>query len=238
MDRATPRVPGQARADLLPRPRVPVRAQRDHRREGDRLARSGRRRHRHRRARSRRPSASPTTGGSSGGRASSASGSPSTPASPGPVEEVARVVELLEPDRHRPRRQGGLRPAGDGDDPRARHRPRDLPDVQPQHAGRVGLGRVPLDLRHVPAQRGPVHDQHRRPGDAQDLHPRRAGPARPARASCRSRTRRWPPRRRSPRRSSRTSATCRRPGSSRPRASPWSAKKPDGRRVMPRGRVR
>ena len=35
---------------------------------------------------------------------------------------------------HRPRRQGGLRPARDGDDPRARHRPRDLPDVQPQHA--------------------------------------------------------------------------------------------------------
>ena len=34
-----PRIPGQARADLLPRPRVPVRAQRDHRREGHPLAR-------------------------------------------------------------------------------------------------------------------------------------------------------------------------------------------------------
>ena len=74
MDRATPRVPGQAGPDLLPRPRVPVRAQRDHRGEGDRLAGPRRRRHRHRRARSRRRSASPTTGGSSGGRASSASG--------------------------------------------------------------------------------------------------------------------------------------------------------------------
>ena len=38
MDRAEPRIPGQAGADLLPRPGVPVRAQRDHRREGDRLA--------------------------------------------------------------------------------------------------------------------------------------------------------------------------------------------------------
>ena len=74
------RVPGQARAHLLPRPGVPVRAQRDHRREGDRLARPRRRRRRHRRPRGRRPSGSPTTGGSSGGPASSASGSPSTPA--------------------------------------------------------------------------------------------------------------------------------------------------------------
>ena len=78
-----PRVPGQAGPDLLPRPRVPVRAQRDHRREGDRLAGSGRRRHRHRRSRSRRRSGSPTTGASSGGPASTVSGSPSTPASPG-----------------------------------------------------------------------------------------------------------------------------------------------------------
>ena len=46
-----PRIPGQARPDLLPRPGVPVRAQRDHRREGHRLARSRRRRHRYRRAR-------------------------------------------------------------------------------------------------------------------------------------------------------------------------------------------
>ena len=45
------RVPGQARPDLLPRPGLPVRAQRDHRREGDRLARPGRRRGRHRRPR-------------------------------------------------------------------------------------------------------------------------------------------------------------------------------------------
>ena len=46
-----PRVPGQAGPHLLPRPRLPVRAQRDHRREGDRLARSRRRRGRHRRPR-------------------------------------------------------------------------------------------------------------------------------------------------------------------------------------------
>ena len=49
MDRATPRVPGEAGPDLLPRPGVPVRAERDHRGEGDHLARSGRRRDRHRR---------------------------------------------------------------------------------------------------------------------------------------------------------------------------------------------
>ena len=99
----------------------------------------------------------------------------------GPVEEVARVVELLEPDRighgvkaaYDPRAMAMIRDRG--------HRPGDLPDLQPQHPRRLGLGRVPLDLRHVPAQRGPVHDQHRRPRDAQDLHPRRAGPARPPR---------------------------------------------------------
>ena len=45
------RVPGEAGPDLLPRPRLPVRAQRDHRGEGDRLARPGRRRRRHRRPR-------------------------------------------------------------------------------------------------------------------------------------------------------------------------------------------
>ena len=69
-----PRVPGQAGPDLLPRPGVPVRAQRDHRREGDRVARPGRRRGRHRRPRSRPPSGSPTTAASSAGPASSGSG--------------------------------------------------------------------------------------------------------------------------------------------------------------------
>ena len=39
-----PRVPGEARPHPLPRPGLPVPAQRDHRREGDRLARPGRRR--------------------------------------------------------------------------------------------------------------------------------------------------------------------------------------------------
>ena len=185
MDRATPRVPGQAGPDLLPRPGVPVRAQRDHRGEGDRLA---------------------------GPRASSASTSPAPRAAtfrvadyrrlfrrarqfglgltvhtgeagPGRGGRPGRRAARAGPDR--PRRQGGLRPAGDGDDPRARHRPRDLPDLEPQHPGRLGLGRVPLDLRHVPAQRGPVHDQHRRPGDAQDLHPRRDGASSAGSGSCR-----------------------------------------------------
>ena len=43
-----PRIPDQAGPAVLPRPRLPVRAQRDHRREGDQLARPGRRRDRHR----------------------------------------------------------------------------------------------------------------------------------------------------------------------------------------------
>ena len=99
----------------------------------------------------------------------------------GPVDEVARVVELLEPDRIGHGVKAAYDPRAMDDDPRPRDRARDLPDLQPQHEGRVGLGRVPLDLRHAPAQRDPVHDQHRRPRDAQDLHPRRDGPARPAR---------------------------------------------------------
>ena len=58
MDRAVARVPDQAGPDPLPGPRLPVPAQRDHRGEGDRLARPRRRRDRHRRARSRRASGS------------------------------------------------------------------------------------------------------------------------------------------------------------------------------------
>ena len=104
-------------------------------------------------------------------------------AGPGRGGRPGRRAARARPDR--PRRQGRLRPARDGDDPRPRHRPRDLPDLEPQHPGRVGLGRVPLDLRHVPAQRGPVHDQHRRPGDAQDLHPRRARASSAGSGSCR-----------------------------------------------------
>ena len=38
-------------------------------------------------------------------------------------------------------RQGGLRPAGDGDAPRAGDRPGDLPDLQPQHRGSSRAGR-------------------------------------------------------------------------------------------------
>ena len=82
MDRATLEYPIKPGPHLLPRPRLPVRAQRDHRREGDRLARPGRRRRRHRRPRVGDLPRGATTGGSSGGRASSASASRSTPASP------------------------------------------------------------------------------------------------------------------------------------------------------------
>ena len=98
----------------------------------------------------------------------------------GPVEEVARVVEQLEPDRigH------GVKAAYD---PRAMAMIRErgivleiCPTSNLNTRVVSRLGRVPLDLRHVPAQRGPLHDQHRRPRDAQDLHPRRDGDARAA----------------------------------------------------------
>ena len=196
MDRATPRVPGQAGPDLLPRPRLPVRAQRDHRGEGDHLARPGRRRDRHRRPgvgdvpRRRLPAALPPCP-----PVRPRADRPHRRVRPGRRGRPGRRAARARP--HRPRREGGLRPAGDGDDPRARHRPRDLPDLEPQHAGRVGLGRVPLDLRHVPPQRGPVHDQHRRARRCS----RRTSATRWRRsagwASWRSRTRRSRPRRRS-----------------------------------------
>ena len=78
------RVPGEARAPVLPGPRVSLRAQRDHRGEGDHLARPQHRRHRHRRARvgdvPRRglPAAVPQ------GSPARPRGSRSTPGSPGP----------------------------------------------------------------------------------------------------------------------------------------------------------
>ena len=78
-----PRVPGEAGPPLLPRPRLPVRAQRDHRREGDRVAGPRRRRRRHRRPRVARRSGSPTTSASCVALASSGSASRSTPARPG-----------------------------------------------------------------------------------------------------------------------------------------------------------
>ena len=174
-----PRIPGQAGAHLLPRPRVPVRAQRDHRGEGHRLARSRRGRGRHRRT----------------GVIDLPRGRLSTPLPAGPPvrSRPHGAHGRVRPDRRggsgrraararpdRPRRQGRLRPARHGDDPRPRHRPRDLPDVQPEHARRLRLGRVPLDLRYLPPQRHPVHDQHRWARAAQDLHPRRDGHARSA----------------------------------------------------------
>ena len=68
-----PRVPGQAGPDLLPRPRVPVRAQRDPRREGDRAGAIGGSSGSTSPAPNRRPSGWPTTAASSAGRASSGS---------------------------------------------------------------------------------------------------------------------------------------------------------------------
>ena len=89
----------------------------------------------------------------------------------GPVEEIADVIEQLEPSRigH------GVKSAFD---PRtmAMIRERDITlEVCPTSNLNTRvvseLGRVPLDLRHVPAQQGQVHDQHGRPGDAAHLHP-------------------------------------------------------------------
>ena len=97
----------------------------------------------------------------------------------GPVDEVARVVELLEPDRigH------GVKAAYD---PRAMAMIRDrgivleiCPTSNLNTRVVSGWDEFRWIFDTLPAQRGPVHDQHRRPRDAQDLHPRRAGPARP-----------------------------------------------------------
>ncbi len=133
MDRATLEYPVKPGPPVLPRPRVPVRAQRDHRGEGDRLAGPGRGGHRHRRARvghvPRRRLPAPLP--------------PRPPARPRDHRPHRRVragggdrpgdrAAGARPDR--PRRQGGLRPAHDGHDPRARHRPGDLPHLQPEHA--------------------------------------------------------------------------------------------------------
>jgi adenosine deaminase len=115
-----------SRAHLLPRPRIPVRAQRDHRRQGDRLARPG------------------VVGIDIAGPESATFrvadyrrlfrrarqfglGLTGPYRRVGPVDEVAGSSSCSS-------RTGSdtasrrLRPAGDGDDPRPRHRPRDLPD--------------------------------------------------------------------------------------------------------------
>ena len=128
---------------------------------------------------------------------------------PGRGGRPGRRTARTRPDRARG--QGRLRPARDGDDPRPRHRPRDLPDLEPQHARRLGLGRVPLDLRHLPPQRGPLHDQHRRPRRCSRPTSATRWPNSAGWASCPSPTRRSSRRPRSPRPSSRTSATSRAP---------------------------
>ena len=174
MDRAHAGVPGRAGPDPLPRPRLPVPAQRDHRGEGDRLPRAGESSASTSPAPNRPTSSPPTTSACSTACAGRGLGVTVHTGESGPVEEIAEVIEQLEPSRigH------GVKAAYD---PRtmAMIRERGItlevcPTQQPQHARRLRLGRVPLDLRHVPAQRRAVHDQHRRPGDAQDLHPRRA----------------------------------------------------------------
>ena len=180
MDRATLEYPVKPGLLFCLDRAFPYRAQRDPRREGDRVARPGRGRDRHRR---------PGVIDLPGRRlpAPLPPGPPVRPRADGPHRRIGPGRRGRPGDRaagarsHRPRGQGRLRPAGDGHAGRSRDRPRDLPDVQPQHPRRVELGRVPLDLRPVPPQRRPLHDQHRRAGDAQDVHPRRAGHARPAR---------------------------------------------------------
>ena len=69
----------------------------------------------------------------------------------GPVEEIAGGHRGARAGPHRARRQGGLRPAHHGPHPRARHHPGDLPHQQPQLARGLRLGRVQVDLRHLPA---------------------------------------------------------------------------------------
>ena len=99
MDRARARVPGHARADPLPRPRLSLPAQRDHRREGDRLSRSRRGRRRHRRARS-RPSFRPADYRRLFDRVRRKGlGITVHTGESGPVEEIAEVIEQLEPSR-------------------------------------------------------------------------------------------------------------------------------------------
>ena len=122
---------------------------------------------------SRRPSGPRSTGGCSTGPGARAWASRSTPASPDRWRRSARSSGSW--SRHasatasRPpttrARMDMIRGAG--------HHAGDLPHQQPQHPGGVRLGRVPLDLRHLPPAPGPVHHQHRWPGDAQDLHPGR-----------------------------------------------------------------
>ena len=111
----------------------------------------------------------------------------------GPVEEIGEVIRHLEPSRIGHGVKAAFDPRTMAHDPRAGHHPRGVPHQQPQHARGLRLGRVPLDLRHVPAARRAVHHQHRRPGDAQDLHPGRAVDAWAGWASCRSRSSCCPP---------------------------------------------
>ena len=128
-----------------------------------------------------RPSASPTTGASSPGPPARARASPSTPAKPGPVEEVAEVIEQLEPDRasatasRRPTTRARWRCSASGASSSRSARPRT------STRGVVsGWDEFRWIFDTVPPQRRALHDQHRRPGDAQDLHPRRAHHARAA----------------------------------------------------------
>ena len=181
MDRAMLEYPIRPGPDLLPGPRLSVRPERDHRREGDRLARPGHRRDRHRRARIAHLPRRPTTADLLERARKFGLGITVHVGEVGPVEEVAEVVRAARARPHRPRRQVGLRCPHDGHAARARNRAGDLPHLEPPDRRRLGLGGVPLDLRPVPPQRDPLRHQHRRPGDAADLHSRRAGDARPAR---------------------------------------------------------
>jgi adenosine deaminase len=144
----------------------------------------------------------------------------STPARPARSTRSPGSSSCLEPDRHRATGvKAGLRPAGHGDDPRAGHRPRDLPDIEPEHAAscRVGTSSAGSSTRF---RRNEVRFTINTDGPEMlktyirdEMAHRSAGSG-----SCRSRTRSRPQPRHSRRRSSRTCRTCPRLVCSPPRA--------------------
>ena len=99
MDRAVLEYPVRPGPDPVPGPGVPVPAQRDHGREGDRLPRARGGGHRHRRPRDRRRSECTSIGGCSIAAAGQGLGITVHTGEAGPVEEIAEVIEQLEPAR-------------------------------------------------------------------------------------------------------------------------------------------
>ena len=164
----------------------------------------------------------------SGALARRASASPCTPANPGRWRRSPRSSEHLEPDRigH------GVKSAYDethhGHDPGARHHPGAVPHQQPQLARRVGLGRVRLHLRRLPAQRVRYTINTDGPEMLKTyIRDEMASLARHGILSVESRSR--PPRGRVRPRSWRVSPMCPSPSARLPRGGRSSAKKPSRR---------